>query len=463
MTIWNPDLSQYPGPRYKALALAIKDGIEKGDLVSGQRLPTHRSLAEMLSVTVGTVTRGYAEAERRDLITARMGSGTFIRGEVASVSDFFIPAGEQAGLIDLSLSFAPSCGEEKALSETLSELSQQPESLKALLRYQAESGMPRFRQAVVRWLEYCGVSVDEEAVLICCGGQNAINIALQAVTRPGDRVLAEGVTYPGFLGALKQQHLLVAGVPLDEKGIIPEQLDSFCSQYQPTALYCNPTLQNPTTVTVSRERRLDLLAVAEKHDLLILEDEVQAGLKENRPESLYVMNPDRVIHIGSFSKTLAGGLRVGYILCPKRYMPRARTALRSSFWMVPPLMAEIATSWIISGRAERLLKLRRAEIARRYEHVRRVFRGFDYNGDPAAYNIWLRLPEPWRSDEFARQLERNGVLVKPSGTFVAGRYQAEHAVRVCIGSPSHHSLVEKGLKIIRSTLEEGPDMIEPVM
>ncbi len=463
MTIWHPDLRKYSGPRYKALAEAIAEGIGQGILVPGQKLPTHRSLAERLSVTVGTITRGYAEAERRDLVTARVGSGTFIRSDSGGVADFFIPEQEQEGLIDLSLSFAPGCGEERELSDTLKNLSRNPVLLQSLLGYQAELGLPRFRQAAARWLSSLGVETGEEDIVLCNGGQNAISIALQVLTRPGDRIVTEGFTYPGILSAVKQHYLRVTGVSLDEQGLIPEQLDACCRQYQPSVLYCTPTLHNPTSVTASLERRMELLDVAKKYDLVIIEDEVQAGLMVHRPPSLYSLCPERVIYISSCSKTLAGGLRVGYMVCPPRFMQRARMALRSSCWMVPPLMAEIATEWIMSGKAERMLRLKQAEIEKRHQYVKQIFQGLDYNSHPAAYNVWLKLPELWQSNEFVKQVERNGVLVKPATTFTAGRFQGDHGVRICVGSPSHHLKVKRGLEIIRDTLDERPDVVEPVI
>lgn len=275
--------------------------------------------------------------------------------------------------------------------------------------------------------------------------------------------MTEGVTYPGVLNAVKQLHLRVTGIPLDDDGIMPDQLDTCCRQYQPKVLYCTPTLHNPTTVTSSLERRRELLKIAEKWDLVIIEDEVQSGLLASRPPSLYSLCPERVIYIGSCSKTMAGGLRFGYMLCPPRLMKRARMALRSSYWMVPPLMAEIATNWIVSGRADRMLKKKQLEIKRRYRHVQTVLDGLETISHPAAYNVWLKLPEPWQAEEFVKQAERNGVVVKPTTTFSAGRFQGEHAVRICIGSPAQSSLLKKGLEIIRQTLEEAPEMVDPVI
>ena len=272
--MWKPDLENLSGPRYKALADAIAEDIASGRLLSGQQLPTHRALADEIGVTVGTVTRGYAEAERRNLISARVGSGTFVTDRQSLTTEFKIPEQNGEQLIDFSLAFAPHATEEVELQRTLLELAGDTAILKNLLSYYPEMGMARHRKAIVQWLAENKIAANADQIVICNGGQNGIGMALQALAKPGERVLSEGLTYPGFINVVRQQSMRLTGLPMDEWGIIPEPLDTYCRQYNPGLLYCTPTHHNPTAINFSEERRREILDVAEKHNLIVLEDAV---------------------------------------------------------------------------------------------------------------------------------------------------------------------------------------------
>lgn len=463
MTIWKPKLEKYPGPRYKALAEALADDIAKGRLTEGQQLPTHRALAEDLGVTVGTITRGFAEAERRNLITARVGSGTFVANGRGGNQEFKIHEQNGDQVIDFSLAFAPFVTEEIELQQTLRELAENPILLRNLLSYYPETGMIRHREAIVQWLAENGIEAAPDHIVICNGGQNGIGITLQALAKPGDRILAEGLTYPGFINVARQQAMRITGIPMDDNGILPDQLDTICRQYNPGILYCTPTLHNPTSITFTEERRHEIIEIAEKRDLLILEDAVPACLQSDQPPALVSLAPEKVIHIGSFSKTFAGGLRVGYILGPPPLLQKIRTAFRADCWMAPPLMVEITSQWIENGTGQNLLSSKRQELRERQEIVDDVFTGLNYQNQIDSLYAWLWLPEPWSADDFALQVEKNGVLVKPSATFTAGRYPAPHGIRICISSPQTRDEVKTGLEIIRATLDEKPDIWQSVI
>jgi len=464
MTIWKPNIKQFSGPRYKALAEAIAGDIKLGVLKPEQRLPTHRALAEVLGVTVGTITRGYAEAERRELVVARVGSGTFVRSGKVEDFGFEIPEQQQQeGVIDLRFSMTLPGQEEEFLADSLLRLSQNQDFLRGMLSYQPESGMLRHREAASRWLHLMGIDVTASQVQLCIGGQHGISMTLQAITRPGDTVLSEGLTYPGFISIARQLHLRHLGLPMDDFGIIPAQLELLCQQFQPRVLYCTPTLHNPTSVTMPLERRREILAICRKYDLYLIEDEVQAALPLDRPPAMVLLDPERVIHVSSYSKSLAGGLRVGFLVAPESLQHKIANAIRSNCWMPPPLMAEIASDWIFSGKAQQLMTQRRKEIDLRYQLVTKVFEGLDYQHGMGGYNVWLLLPEPWRAGEFMQQAEQNGVLVKASEIFTVGRFPAPHGVRIGISSPASLQTLEKGLRILRQTLEEEPMIWQTVV
>src|SRR6058998_1215600 len=146
MTIWTPDLKQRRGPRYRAIAEAVADDIARGALQEGARLPTHRDLAAALGVTVGTVSRAYAEAQRRGLVSGEVGRGTFVRRDRSGGLDLETPARGEPALVDLSLNFPAGDLEDRELSKALVALSR-TRDLTRLLEYLPHAGMPRHRVA----------------------------------------------------------------------------------------------------------------------------------------------------------------------------------------------------------------------------------------------------------------------------------------------------------------------------
>lgn len=454
--IWNPDLSQYPGPKYRALADAIEQAISTGTLKSGDQLPTHRALADSLSVTIGTITRGYAEAERRRLVVARVGSGTFIQGKVWEKRDFSIPEGSDNHLIDLSLSLTVPARREQLLAETLSNLVTERERLTATLCYHPEHGLQRHREAIVRWLRYHGMEASADHILITSGGQHANTLALQGLLRPDDTVLSDELTYPGFINATRQLQLRHLGVAIDQHGMIPQALERCCEQYRPRLLYLMPNLQNPTASVMPLERRQAIIAIARQFNMIILEDDVQFITPEHRLPSLYTLAPEQVIYSGSFSKHLAAGLRVGFSICPQDLIGKMTMALRSHCWVCPPLTAEIACDWIDSGTAWQLIAWQREEIEQRQRLLQDILGNFELQSQPYSFHAWLKLPEPWRAETFVQQLLAGGVRVLPSEIFAVGGVPVPQAIRLCISTPNNREQLASALKTIKKTLKAEP-------
>ena len=452
---WIPDLSPFSGPKYKMLADAIELAVSDGSLGSGDRLPTHRSLADRLGVTIGTVTRGYAEAERRRLVHARVGSGTFVMGKVWEKRDFSVK--EQASeLIDLSLSLPVPAYREGVLASSLAAISSDHSRLASLLDYLPETGLPQHRKAMVNWMRFHGICVSEEHLLITSGGQHANMLTLQGLLKPGDIIVSENLTYPGFINAARQWQLRHIGLEMDEQGLIPEVLEQCCQQQQPRLLYITPNLQNPTAGVMSLARRKAILAVAARYNLLILEDDVQFIPPSQRLPSLFSLDSERVIYTSSLSKHLAGGLRVGFVCTPADLTMKLRQAIRNDCWIAPPLMSEVAMEWIDSGEAWQLVDWQWQEIQKRQQLLKEILGHFELTCQPYGFHAWLKLPEPWRAETFVRQLEAKRVKVLQAELFAVGSTAAPQAVRICISSPASQEQLKQGLIIIKEMLAQEP-------
>ena len=459
MTMWNPDLKLFSGPRYLAIVSAISEAVERGHLKAGDKMPTHRDLADAVGVTTGTITRAYSEAAKRGLLVGETGRGTFVKANIFEDAFPSVSSDENEELIDFSLNIPPlSVGDPlgKALTDTLSSLAERP-GLSALFGYQPAPGVERHRAAGATWVERSGLSTDTQQVLICTGALHAMTVVFSTITNPGDSVFTESLTYPGMKNLAHLLHLRLKGLATDDEGIIPEAFERACRLDSARVLYTIPTLQNPLGLVMSAARRREIADIAVEHNVAIVEDNVHSFMLPNPPPPLSSFAPDNSYYILSTSKSIAGGMRIGYLVAPPRMVDPLATTLRATVWMAAPLMAEIASEWILNGTADRLVEEKRAEASVRQSMAADAFAGFQFDAHPLSFHLWLHLPEPWRSNEFSAQLRRRGVAVTPAEAFVPGREEPPHAVRVCVGAPRSRAQLEKGLGIIRSVLQETPD------
>lgn len=462
MTIWTPRLDSYPGPRYKALAEAIADDIRAGRLKPAEKLPTHRSLAEQLGVTVGTITRGYAEAEKRELVVARMGSGTYVNQGSNGMSDYLLRQ-ETEDQIDMSLSTTLSHGQESPLSGILAEIARSTHTLQSLMHYQFNVGCERHRKGFAEWLNTLGFSADWENLVICNGGQNAIHTILQAVTRAGDRVVSDQLTYPGFTFLARQHQLRHFGIEMDEHGLIPDALKEICQKHQPKLLYCMPNLQNPTSTSLPLDRRYRILEIAEAYNLYIIEDQVQGLFQSDPLPALHQIKPERIFLTTSFSKLFAGGLRIGLILPPRSFQNSVISALYLDCLFAPPLMAEVACRSIETGILNQLIDDKRKEMEIRQHLAGHILSGIEIRSQPECPHCWIDLPDPWQADEFVLQLQQSGVLLKGENAFAVQVPRQNKGLRICLSGPRERLQVEKGLNIIRETIARHPVVSQSIM
>ncbi len=457
--MWAPNLSSFRGPRYLAIVSAMAEDVERGHLKAGDQLPTHRDLASALGVTTGTVTRAYSEAARRGLLVGETGRGTFVKANIFEDAFPAASSTEDENLIDLSLNIPPlSVGDPvgQALAKTLTGLASRP-GLSTLMGYQPAAGLERHRAAGAAWVARAGLAVDAQQVLICNGALHAMTVVFSTLTKPGDSVFTESLTYPGMKNLAHLLHLRLKGLPTDDEGIIPEAFDKACRHDPARILYTIPTLQNPLGTVMPEARRRQIAAIATKHRVAIVEDDVHSFMLSSPPPPLSSFAPENSYFILSTSKSIAGGMRIGYLVAPQRMVEPLATSLRATVWMASPLMAEIASEWILDGTADRLVDLKRSEAVARQLLASNAFAGFQFDAHPLSFHLWLHLPEPWCSNEFSAQLRRRGVVVTPAEAFVPGREQPPHAVRVCVGAPRSRAQLEKGLDIVRAVLQEAPD------
>jgi len=441
--MWIPNLEGRKGPKYRAIADAIDEEVQQGTLRAGGRLPPHRDLADHLGVTVTTITRAYTEAARRGLISGHVGRGTFIRGNEAEDAP-------TEGPIDLSINVLMPDKEVAVLESRLFQRRVLPWT--QLLGYARPQGHLRHRQAMASWLGQQGLAANPEHLVLTAGAQHGLAVSMTAITKPGDTVLVEELTYAGMRLLAQQLHLKLRGVAMDAEGLRPDALDAACRTTRARVLYCMPRLQNPTSAVMSDRRRRQIAALAEKYRLTVVEDDTYGFLSPERVP-LATLIPARTIFVTSLSKSLFPGMRLGCAVAIPEMVERITAAVWASMIMTSPIGADLLCGWIEDGTAARIVEWKQREVTARQAMARRLLDGERIQTHPASPHIWLHLPQRWSSETFVAQARVRGVIVNASGEFATGDVRPR-GVRIALGTPRTRAGLEDALTRVAAALAD---------
>lgn len=458
--IWTPRLAAETQPIYLAIVDAIAADAEAGRLAPGTRLPTHRALAASLGVDVTTVSRAYAEATRRGLVVGHVGRGTYVRG---GRSPALAPA--PATMVDLTVNLPPEPSEacDDAMRRSLAELAHAP-SMASLLAYAPAGGSTAHREAGVVWCGARGLATAVDRVLVCGGAQQALTAILSAHCEPGDTVLTEELTYPGFIAAARLLRLRVVGVPIDREGIIPDALLQACKTHRPKVLLATPTLQNPTASVMPVARRRRIASVIRDRGVVLLEDDTYAPLLPDAPRPVASLVPELAYYVTSFSKAVTPALRTAFAVAPTGMLAsRVAPSMQATGWLAPPVMTEIAARWIAMGTVQKIIEERRREAHARQTLLHEILGLPRTAGSLHALHHWLELPRHWdRASQFVDALRQRGVLVTSGDAFAVDPAQSSRAARLSLGAAPSHAALSTALEAIASLMREAPEPARPV-
>ena len=454
--MWIPDLSSRTGPKYLQIVGAMAEDIAAGRLAAGTRLPPHRELAYRLGLSPNTTGRAYAEAVKRALLKGEVGRGTFVRASDGAPrgSDPETMLRETAGPIDLSRNLPMPGLAEPNIRRVMSQISGAP-GVAALLDYQTDRDLRAHRDAGRAWLAGCGVRSRVEDVIPVVGGQHGILSVLMALLQPGDLLLTEALTYTPVLAMAARLSLRSGAVAMDHLGVVPEAFEAWCKTANPKAFYLTPTLQAPTTATLSAERRTMIAETASRYGVLLIEDDVFGPLKRDKPAPIASLAPDHVVYVTSLSKTVAPGLRVGFLRAPSRLASALHQAVNLTVWMTPPITLEIARRLIEDGDAAKLTDQQRLFAARRQVLAQRALGAAMPHASDGSH-IWVPLPDGGRADLFAAECRRQGVLVSEGRSFALNAADAPEAIRLCVSHESSEFRLREGLEIVSQVLGQKP-------
>ena len=430
------DWSGGPGPLYRQLATAIARAVERGAIAHGSRLPAERALAAALSVSRGTALAAYDQLVAEGLIERRRGSGTY----AVDPRRLSLPAGREGSalvarlvdrsagptdIVDLSISVLHD-------ADALPRTAVSTDDLAEVMPDTGYSpwGLTGLRQAVAELLAGWGLPTQPEQVVITTGAQQAISIAAACWVRPGDAVVVDDPTYPGAVSAFTAAGADLVGVPLDRGGVALAPLE-VALEARPALVYLQSTLHSPTGIVLAKGRRAAVAAMLAEAQVPAVEDIALAGLAwQPAPPPIASHAPGQPIAVvGSLSKLLWGGLRLGFVRAPEPVALRfarvkATHDLGSS--IVSQLLAERAMrseEW--PARAEARNEDLRARCALLCDLLREQLPTWRWVEPSGGLSLWVRLPRPV-ARPLAEVALRHGVAVATADALSLTGRHADH-------------------------------------
>lgn len=458
---------------YQQIVEHFKRQIRSRQLPAGTRLPTIRHLAAGLGVTRVTVQSAYDELQAQGWIEATVGRGTFVCAEpplLPAMSSMTPGFGQQLtpdAVINDLLQIHQLQAEPHMAGHSLALASPDPRlfpmesfgeswaavqrDARALLCYGSPQGDPQLRVVMAELLEKRGVQVAPDQLIITNGLTQGLTLVAQALAQPGDRVLVEQPTYLGFLNLLKAQRLEPLGVPLDAEGPQMAVLEQMAVQYRPRFFYTIPSYQNPTGLCVSAERRAALLAWAERHNIVLVEDDIYARLSYyNEPPAAIKANDQAglVIYLTSESKVLFPGLRIGAIVAPRPLHERILAVRRATDLCGAQLTQRVFAHFVqqkgLHTHLRRVLPLYRRRRDSMITALRRAMPpGVTWTEPAGGYCIWLSLPPLHTLRDLPQAALHQGVAIAAGDVFLtqpgpqqyirlAFSYEDEETIRHCV-------------------------------
>jgi len=446
---WRRRIEVSDRPAYLLIPELIAEDLRDERLAARDRLPTLRELAEALDLNYTTVARAYAEARKRGLIDSRAGTGSFVRGHGR-----ILPLRNGTGA-EMTMNLPPEPAD-PALMALLRESAAKViagADLYALLRYQDFGGSPEDREAAVHWLQRRLSGIGSARVLVCPGIHSVLTALISQLARPGELICVDALAYPGLKAIAAQLGVQLHAMALDEDGPDVGAFEHACKTLGAKAVYCNPTLLNPTTATMSLARREALADVALRYSVPIIEDDAYAMLPRRKIPPVATFAPELTYYITGFSKCLGAGLRCAYVCSPnERMSQRLAGALRATTVMASPVTNALVTRWVQDGTAQAMLEAVRAESIARHELAFKHLGRYGVVAQPEGFHLWLPVVSSWSTVEFASYLRMQGVGVVASAAFSTDGNPPD-AVRVCLGGPMSLNDCERALELIADTIE----------
>jgi DNA-binding transcriptional MocR family regulator len=293
------------------------------------------------------------------------------------------------------------------------------------LGYEPPEGSPQLRRVLAQYLRQQGIAVTPDELVITAGSQQAFDLISRALVGKGDAVVTETPTFVGALESLEARGSRVVGVPIDANGIDPAALERTLLQHSPKLLYVVPTFHNPTATVTSAARRREIVALAARYGVPVVEDEYLREVRFGSPIPPPLAAFDThgaVIHVGSFSKSLSPAFRLGYVVARGPLRDRLVSLKRVTDICCSPVLQRAATHFLESGSIyahwKRVSRAYRKRQAAMIAAVQRHFpRGCTWTAAQGGVILWVRVPEAVSVSRLLDDALREGVSFAPGAIF----------------------------------------------
>ena len=475
-----------PEPLYRQIAAALRERMVRGELTVGERLPPVRALALSLGVTPETAAAAYKELERAGAVTARVGRGTFVAAAAALpppvagtpvplpfsaagasteyadspqhvLFDDILRLASQAGMVAFMGGVpAPDLLPVEQVRRAIDRVLRRDGA--AALQYDAPEGYLPLRRTVARFLEQEGIDADPDGMLITSGVMQGIDLVAKVFVNPGDDVVTESPTYLPSIGAFKTRGARILPVPLDGEGLDLLALERLLVRHRPKLIYTMPSFQNPTGQTMSIEKRLQLLAIAQRFDIPVLEDDYCSLLHYTPRPPVALKALDRsghVIYLASVSKVISPGLRLGYLLAAPSLLPRLKVAKYQSDMHTPSLIQRAVDLLLKHPETGAHLQRLRAEYRGRRDAILAAMAahfpaGVSWTRPEGGFHLWVRVPPHVPVMSLFFEATRRGVAFAPGQVFFPGE-ATENGLRLSFSATSVEA-INQGIPVLGELL-----------
>ncbi len=448
---WKPTIDKNQKPIYKALARQLYQDIVNGVLLPGTRLPSQRELADFLDLNLSTISKAFKMCELKGLLSAAVGSGTFVSYDALS-NAYLLEDAKPKHLIEMGATLPDNASYEPLLLQLKSML-QETDYAKWFGYGRAGESLWQ-KDAAIKLIRRSGLETTVDRILLANGGQNVIAATLASLCKPGDRIGADPHTYPGLKTAAAMLSIQIVPIKSENNEMSPTALEYACKNDNIKGIYLIPDYHNPTASTMSVENRKRIAALAKQYNQFVIEDAAYSLQCEKPLPAVASFAPERAIYIASLSKSIAPGLRLAYAAVPDPFKEPISKALYNLNVSVSPLFAELAARTIVSNQFESLIHGHREQAIRRNQVVNRYLADYTCLGVETGIFRWLLLPGMITGAEFERLAAQQGVQVYAADRFVVGNSSPERAVRIAVCAPETLEELEEGLRILQRILQE---------
>lgn len=351
--------------------------------------------------------------------------------------------------IDLSVNLPPSILTTTMLSNLMSRVAGTVEA-DQFNSYAPAAGLPEHRAMLARKItDGRELDVDPGNLIITNGAQHGIFVAMAVA--PAGPIAIEEMSYPGALRAARTMGRGLVPVAMDDQGVRPDALRAvLAAPSGPRAVYVMPSLQNPTGATMDAGRRAEIVAIAREHDATLIEDDVYSIFAPRALPPLAQLAPERTFYVGSLSKSLAPGLRVGYLVVPQNKVETCTAWMQATQSMANPVSALLMSQALSENLTKSVAQSVRAEAKRRTELARGLLGRWLAPQATEGLHVWLPMPTA-RARDIVLAAARLNITLAPPEAFMADPDAAMSGLRLCLGTLSERDL-RQALEVLSGLL-----------